>query len=141
MQHHTVQQLERGPAAGRYAYTGGNKRGRYVQCCAEVWLQIMELPEGERDASPLWAQVGHDNEALAYGHMRLRLLSKLRLDGKSLDWSGCKAPVDGGVCDVPTKYRADIPPMHFMKALCDEHRTRETVEAMWDGPGDSWGSG
>jgi hypothetical protein len=44
------------------------------------------------------------------------------------------------VCDVPTKRGAEIPPCHFTAPLCDKHRTRAQVEAMWEGPGDWSGS-
>jgi hypothetical protein len=141
MQHHTVQQLNEGPRAGKYIYTGGNRRmGRYVECCAELYHQIMELPEGERDSSPLWEHIGHDTAEAAYAHMRAVLLDRLDLDGKSSNWGGCRAPVEDGKCDSPTKGRASIPPMYFLAHLCDEHRMREVVEAMWDGPGDWSGS-
>lgn len=141
MNHHTVQELTKGPAAGRHVYVCSNRReGSYVECCADVWLQLAELPDDERDSSPLWEQVGHATRDEAYAHMRERLLAKLRLDGQSRDWSGCRAPADGGKCDVPTKGLAEIPGAWFLAPLCDTHRTREVVEAMWDGPGDMYGS-
>lgn len=126
MQQHTVQQIIKGRNEGKYVYTGGNRRmGRYIECCDGGF---------EDDGT------GHATEAEAYAHMRAKLLAKLRLDGEISDWAGCRAPKDGGRCDVPTKDYADIPPMHFGEPLCDEHRTRETVEAMWNGPGDWSGS-
>lgn len=142
MQHHTVQQLERGPRAGKYIYTGGNRRiGRYCQCCSEAWLEVMQAPADQRDAHPAWARIGHDTPEQAYAHMRARLLENLRLEVSFGDWSGCRAPLGGGmVCDVPTKLGAEIPPCHFLTHLCDKHRTRAQVEAMWDGPGDWSGS-
>ncbi len=72
--------------------------------------------------------------------MRAKLLDGLRLDLVLGDWRGCRAPAGDARCDVPTKGAAEIAPFHFLEPLCDEHRTRETVEAMWDGPGDSFGS-
>ena len=132
MQHHTAQQIEKGANAGKWVYTGGNDKGRHVECCAEAFL-----------ASELrWEDPAlfHATREEAYAHMRQVLLGRLRLDGKIADWSGCRAPKNGGRCDVPTKDYADIPPMHFGEPLCGEHRTREVVEAMWDGPGDSFGS-
>ena len=136
MQHHTVQQLEHGPRAGKYVYTGGNHRiGRYVQGCSEAFLEVMQLPEPKRDHAAAWARIGHDTAKQAYAHMRERLLENLRLDTHFGDWSGCRAPLGGGiVCDVPTKLGANIPPCHFLKPLCDKHRTRAQVEAMWEGP-------
>lgn len=126
MQQHTVQQIIKGRNEGKYVYTGGNRRmGRYIECC----------DGGFEDEG-----VGHPTEPEAYAHMRARLLGKLRLDGQISDWAGCRAPKDDGRCDVPTKDYADIPPMYFGEPLCDEHRTREIVEAMWDGPGDWSGS-
>ncbi len=126
MQTHTVQEILKGPNKGKYVYTGGNRRiGRYVQCCDGGF-------EGEG--------VGHSTEAEAYAHMRERLLPKLRLDVKFGDWSGCRALVGEDICDQPTKDGAEIPPCHFLEPLCDRHRTRETVEAMWQGPGDWHGS-
>lgn len=126
MQQHTVQQIIKGPREGKWVYTGGNRRmGRYVECCDTGW----------EDAS-----TGHDTEAEAYAHMRARLLERLRLDAKFGDWGGCRAPVGDGKCDVPTKDGAEISPCHFLEHLCDEHRTQEMVEAMWDGPGDWSGS-
>ncbi|MFC8676693.1 hypothetical protein ACFUEN_28910 [Streptomyces griseorubiginosus] len=141
MQQHTVQQLEGGPRSGKYVYTGGNRRiGRYVECCAEPYLTVMASPAEERDACPAWQDIGHDTAADAYAHMRTVLLAKLDLGGHLADWSGCTAPVGGRICDEPTKRIARIPPMHFQEPLCDKHRTQDTVEAMWDGPGDWSGS-
>jgi len=141
MQQHTVQQLDRGPRAGQYVYTGGNRRlGRHVECCADAWLEILRTPADERDASPAWKRVGHHTADEAYAHMQTVLLDKLRLDVEYSDWSGCRAPAADGPCDVPTKRGASIPPCHFEAPLCDEHRNRETVEAMWNGPGDWSGS-
>ncbi|NUP34226.1 MAG: hypothetical protein HOU01_21320 [Streptomycetaceae bacterium] len=141
MQHHTVQQIDRGPRAGKWIYTGGNDRmGRYAECCSEAWLEMLQTPADQRDTCPAWERIGHDTAPEAYAHMRAALLDKLRLDGELADWSGCRAPVAGGVCDTPTKALATIPPIHFSEALCDEHRTREMVEAMWQGPGDWSGS-
>lgn len=142
MQQHTVQQLDHGPRAGKYVYTGGNRRmGRHVECCAEAWLEILRTAADERDASPAWERIGHDTAEEAYAHMRTVLLEKLDLDrGQLADWAGCRAPSDDERCDVPTKRVASIPPCHFDEPLCDEHRTRETVEAMWQGPGDWSGS-
>jgi hypothetical protein len=126
MQQHTVQQIEKGPNAGKFVYTGGNRRmGRYIECCDTGWED---------------AATGHATEVEAYVHMRQRKLERLRLDVKLGDWSGCAAPAGEGRCDVPTKGAAEIPPCHFLQPLCTEHRTRETVEAMWDGPGDWSGS-
>lgn len=139
MQHHTVQQLDRGPRIGKYVYTGGNKRvGRHIECCADAWLGVLQSED--RDASPAWESIGHDTVEGAYAHMRAVLLDKLRLSVQFGDWSGCRAPVGDGRCDVPTKQGADIPPCHFTEPLCDQHRTRETVEEMWKGPGDWSGS-
>ncbi|MEV6833493.1 hypothetical protein AB0N17_03010 [Streptomyces sp. NPDC051133] len=141
MQHHTVQQLDRGPRAGKWIYTGGNARmGRYAECCADAWLEIQRTPAEQRDASPVWERIGHDTAEEAYAHMRTVLLEKLRLDVQYADWSGCRAPAGDSPCDVPTKRGASIPPIHFEAPLCDAHRTRETVEAMWQGPGDWSGS-
>ncbi|MPY31325.1 hypothetical protein FNH09_08435 [Streptomyces adustus] len=140
MQHHTVQQLSAGPRAGKYVYTGGGERARYVECCADAFLLVYGVPEDERDSSPAWQDVGHDTAADAYAHMRAVLLTRLTLTGRLADWSGCTAPVGGRICDEPTKGVAQIPPMHFQEPLCDEHRTPETVAAMWDGPGDWSGS-
>lgn len=126
MQQHTVQRIEKGANEGKYVYTGGNRRiGRYIECC-----------DGRFEDKG----IGHATEAEAYAHMRERLLKKLALDRKFGDWSGCRAPVGDARCDVPTKDAAEIPPCHFLKPLCDEHRTREIVEAMWPGPGDWSGS-
>lgn len=126
MQTHTVQQIIKGRNKDRYVYIGGNEKyGWHIECCEGGF-------EGDG--------VGHATEAEAYAHMRQILLERLRLDGKIGDWSGCRAPKGDGRCDVPTKGYADIPPMYFGEPLCDEHRTRETVEAMWDGPGDWFGS-
>ncbi|MER6350653.1 hypothetical protein ABT186_02055 [Streptomyces sp. NPDC001634] len=141
MQHHTVQQIDRGPRAGKWIYTGGNDRmGRYAECCSEAWLEMLQTPADERDASPTWERIGHDTADEAYAHMRAVLLDKLRLDTQYMDWAGCRAPVGDGRCDTPTKQGADIRPMYFREPLCDEHRTRETVETMWQGPGDWSGS-
>lgn len=142
MQHHTVQQIERGPRTGAWIYTTGNHRtGRHAECCAEPWLEMLQTPADERDASPAWEHIGHDTREQAYAHMRTKLLTKLRLDTTFSDWSGCRAPDgNGNPCDTPTKNGADIPPCHFQAPLCNEHRTRETVEAMWNGPGDWSGS-
>lgn len=141
MQQHTVQQIEAGPRAGMYVYTGGNNRmGRYVECCQDAWLEVIRTPDGERDSSPAWERIGHDTADEAYAHMRATLLQRLDLEGRFADWSGCTAPVGGRTCDEPTKRYAAIPPMYFQEPLCDMHRTRETVEAMWEGPGDWSGS-
>lgn len=142
VQHHTVQQLEGGPRAGMFVYTGGNRRmGRYIECCAAAARTVMEAPEGQRADSPAWRDIGHATPVEAYAHMRAVLLEQLDLDRTSLgDWAGCRAPAGDGRCDVPTKRIATIPPAYFHEALCDEHRTRETVEAMWEGPGDWSGS-
>jgi len=142
MQHHTVQQLERGPRAGKYVCTGGNRRmGRIVECCVDAMAEVLSLPAEQRDTSPVWARIGHDTQEQAYAHMREQLLGRLRLEAGFGDWHGCRAPLGGGmVCDVPTKRGAEIPPMHFSAPLCDLHRIRSVVEAMWDGPGDSYGS-
>lgn len=142
MQQHTVQQIDRGPRAGAWIYTGGNRRiGRHAECCAEAWLEMLSAPAGQRDNSPAWDRIGHDTREQAYAHMRARLLEKLRLDVQFGDWSGCRAPLTNGtLCDTPTKQGAEIPPMHFTKPLCPEHLNRETVEAMWDGPGNWSGS-
>lgn len=81
MQHHTAQQLTEGPRAGKWVYTGGNRRlGRYIQCCSDTYLEITQAPAEERDDSPLWEQVGHDTREEAYAHMRAVLLEKLNLD-------------------------------------------------------------
>ncbi|MFJ4787581.1 hypothetical protein [Streptomyces sp. NPDC088794] len=141
MQRHTVQQLDSGPRAGAFVYTGGNDRiGRYVECCTDAWLEIIRTPVSDRGASPAWSRIGHDTADEAYAHMREHLLERLTIDGRHADWSGCTAPVGDGICDVPTKRFAAIRPSYFRRPLCDEHRTRETVEAMWDGPGDWSGS-
>lgn len=141
MQHHLVQQIDRGPRTGKWIYTGGNRRiGRYAQCCSEAWLEMLDTPAERRDESSAWDRIGHETKDEAYAHMRTRLLEKLRLDVQFGDWSGCRAPTDYGACDVPTKSGAEIPPCHFLKPLCDQHRTREVVEAIWDGPGDWLGS-
>lgn len=141
MQHHTVQQINRGPRTGKFIYTGGNDRmGRHAECCTDAWLEMLETPVEGRDTSPVWERIGHDTAPEAYAHMRTVLLDKLRLDGQLVDWAGCRAPVGGGCCDEPTKSLASIPPIHFSEALCDTHRTREIVEAMWQGPGDWSGS-
>lgn len=142
MQHHTVQQIDRGPRTGKWIYTGGNHRvGRHAECCSEAWLEMLQAPADQRDNSPAWESIGHDTKDEAYAHMRARLLTKLRLDVQCGDWSGCRAPLeDGGLCDTPTKSAAEIPPMYFNASLCDEHRTRDVVEVMWDGPGDWSGS-
>ena len=144
MQHHTVQQLERGPRAGKFVYTGGTRRiGRYVQCCSEAYLEVLQAPAHERDEHPAWARIGHDTQEQAYAHMRERLLEKLQLEVTFGDWAGCRAPVGAGgamSCDVPTKKGAEIPPCHFTAPLCDKHRTRDVVERMWEGPGDWSGS-
>ena len=127
MQQHTVQQIAKGHNEGKWVYTGGNRRmGRYIECCDGGWED-----EG----------VGHATKDEAYRHMRQRLLDKLRLDVQLGDWSGCKAPMlNGSRCDKPTKGAAEIPPCHFLEALCDQHRTRETVEAMFTDVGDWSGS-
>lgn len=142
MQHHTAQQIDRGPRTGKWIYTGGNRRiGRHAECCSEAWLEMLETPADQRDNSPAWERIGHDTKDEAYAHMRARLLERLRLNTEFGDWSGCRAPLEGGsLCDTPTKSGADIPPMYFNQPLCDEHRTREVVDAMWDGPGDWSGS-
>jgi hypothetical protein len=121
MQAHTVQEIAKGVNKGKYVYTGGNDRmGRYAECCAGLGWEDPAL--------------GHATREEAYAHMREVLLGKLCLDAKLGDWSGCR------VCDTPTKGAAEIPPCHFLEPLCDEHRTRETVESLWDGPGDWSGS-
>jgi hypothetical protein len=124
MQHHTVQQMRPGsPGAGRWVYTGGNRReGRYIECC-------------RNDDGTLFPddQIGHDTREDAYAHQRERLLTRLRLDGKLGDWSGCR------VCDAPTKRFAEIPPAYYCEPLCDEHRTREVVEDRFK-VGDWYGS-
>jgi hypothetical protein len=126
MQQHTVQRIEKGRNEGKFVYTGGNRRmGRYIECCEG----------GFEDEG-----TGHATEAEAYAHMRQRKLERLRLDVTLGDWRGCRAPSGEGRCDVPAKGAAEIPPCHFLEPLCDEHRTRETVEAMWSGPGDWSGS-
>lgn len=126
MQSHTVQEIIKGRNQGKFVYTGGNRRmGRYPECCRGSF-------EDE--------DFGRATETEAYAHMREKLLTKLRLDARFGDWSGCRAPVDGGKCDVPTKDGAEIPPCHFLAPLCDEHRTQQVVEAMWEGPGDWSGS-
>lgn len=142
MQHHTVQQIDRGPRTGKWIYTGGNDHmGRYAECCADAWVAMLDTPVEQRDTSPVWDRIGHDTAAEAYAHMREVLLDRLKLDrGQLADWAGCRAPVGESRCDVPTKRVATIPPIHFDEPLCDEHRTRETVEAMWQGPGDWSGS-
>lgn len=142
MQVHMAQQIERGPAAGRWIYAGGSETGgRYAECCSEAWREMLQTPGEQRDASPAWDRIGHATREEATAHMRQRLLDeRLRLDGTLGNWSGCRAPVGEGVCDAPTKGFAEITPMWFGAALCDEHRTREVVEAMWDGPGEQYGS-
>jgi len=143
VQHHTVQQLERGPRAGKWVYTGGNDRGRYVQCCADSMVEVLGVPQDERDAHPAWERIGHETREQAYAHMRERLLEKLQLEVSFGDWSGCRAPMGADramACDVPTKKGASIPPCHFSAPLCDKHRTRDVVERMWAGPGDWSGS-
>jgi hypothetical protein len=103
MQHHTVQQIDRGPRTGKWIYTGGNRRiGRHAECCSEAWLEMLQTPIEQRDDSPAWDRIGHDTEAEAYAHMRSRLLEKLRLDTSFGDWSGCRAPLkNGSLCDTP----------------------------------------
>jgi hypothetical protein len=144
VQEHTVQQLAAGPRAGTWVYSGGNDRGgRYIECCADAARRVMALPPGRRTASPDWQDIGHPTPEAAYAHMRTVLLDALALSGEMSGWSGCQAPNgDGeGVCNVPTLRYAELPGLVFHAPLCDAHRTRETVEAMWDGPGDrisSW---
>lgn len=126
MMTHTVQRIIKGRNEGRFVYAGGNDKGWYPECCeAQSWED-----EG----------LGHATKDEAYAHMRAVLLGRLRLDVSLGDWRGCRAPSGEGRCDVPTKGAAEIPSLHFLEPLCDEHRTREVVEAMWDGPGDSFGS-
>lgn len=142
MQYHTVQQIDRGPRTGKWIYTGGNRRlGRIAECCAEAWLEMLDTPVETRDESPVWDRIGHDTAEQAYAHMRERLLAGLFLDHTYTNWTGCRAPgPDGKRCDVPTKRGASIPQSLFYVGLCPEHLNRETVEAMWDGPGDWCGS-
>lgn len=142
MQQHAALQIERGPRTGAWIYAHGNRRmGMHAECCAEAWLEMMQSPADQRDDSPAWDRIGHATKDDAYAHMRAKLLARLHLDVQYGDWSGCRAPLPGGaLCDRPTKSGADIPPMYFNEPLCDEHRTREVVEAMWDGPGDWSGS-
>lgn len=141
MQQHTVQQLTGGPAEGLWVYTGGNRRmGRYVQCCAEAWLEVLQTPADQRDHCLAWALIGHPTREGAYAHMRALLLDGLQLDARFGEWAGCRAPTPTGRCDRPTKEGASIPPMMFSAPLCHHHKTREVVEAMWSGPGDWAGS-
>lgn len=142
MQAHTVQQLQECPRAGMYVYTGGNDRGgRHIECCSEAARIVMAAPKGERAASPAWQDIGHPTAEAAYAHMRAVLLERLDMEHTTLaDWSGCRAPLGEARCDVPTKRLASIEPAYFHEPLCDEHRTREMVEAMWGGPGDWSGS-
>lgn len=141
MQHHLVQQIDRGPRTGKWIYTGGNRRiGRHAECCSEAWLEMLQTPHADRDHSPAWEHIGHDTKDQAREHMRDRLLAKLHLDMRFSTWKGCAAPVANGICDVPTKAGAEIPPCYLIEPLCDEHRTREVVEAMWGGPGEWTGS-
>lgn len=123
MQFHGVQEIQKGRNEGRFVYATGS----YPECC-----------EGGYEDDGF----GHATKDEARAHMREKLLTRLRLDVRFSNWSGCHAPGDGrnGMCDVPTKGAAEIPSYPFMEPLCDEHRTREVVEAMWDGPGDWSGS-
>lgn len=126
MRYHTAQRIIKGRNEGKWVYTSAGDKGGYIECCDGGWED---------------AGVGHATEVEARQHMRQRRLEKLRLDVQTGDWSGCRAPMPGGSrCDVPTKGAAEIPPCHFLEPLCDEHRTRETVEAMYGDVGDSFGS-
>lgn len=124
MQFHTVQQLTAPPErAGKWVYTGGNRReGRYIECCRD--------DDGNRLPDE---QLGHDTAEEAYEHQRQRLLPRLRLDVQLGGWAGCR------VCEAPTKGAAEIPPAHFFEPLCDEHRTREYVQSQFK-VGDWYGS-
>jgi hypothetical protein len=141
VQEHTVQQIAAGPRAGAWVYSGGNDRGRYIECCADAARKVMTLPPGKRNASPAWQDIGHPTPEAAYDHMRAVLLDQLVLSKEMAGWAGCQAPRAGGVCNAPTTKYAALPRLVFHAPLCDAHRTRQTVETMWDGPGDrisSW---
>lgn len=137
-----MQQLAAGPRAGAWVYSGGGDRdGRYIECCADAARKVMALPVGRRTASPDWQDIGHPTPEAAYAHMRAVLLDRLVLSKEMAGWSGCQAPEGDGICNTPTTKHAVLPGLVFHAPLCDAHRTRQTVEAMWDGPGDrisSW---
>lgn len=107
------------PDAGKWRYTCSNRRtGTYaVGYCAE--------------GCP-----GHDDKEGAYAHQTAYLLDrKMRLDATMADqqrrceWEGCGEWTQG-VAEVE----------HRTWTLCDEHRTRENVAALFGSVGDSFGS-
>lgn len=143
MNHHTTEVFQQGPLAGRWAYWCLSRRGSYVECgCQGEWSRLRKLDGGKPYSSPEWATatVGHATKDEALACMRAVLWARLRLDGETRDWRGCAAPAGDGICDVPTKRYADIPPSYFYEPLCDDHRTTAVVAAMWDGPGEWFGS-
>ncbi|MFK4108568.1 hypothetical protein [Streptomyces sp. NPDC002176] len=136
MQEHTVSQLLSGPRARMWVYIEGNQHGRYIECCAEAAAPVMQAPHGSRAASPHWQDIGHATAADAYAHMRTVRLDRLILSSGFSGWSSCTAPVSGGMCGEPTNQAAALPKLLLYQPLCDRHRNRETVESMWNGPGD-----
>ncbi|MGW1525435.1 hypothetical protein [Streptomyces sp. NPDC002159] len=140
MRVHTVQQLLAGPRAGMWVYMGGTDRSWYIECCAAAARTVMAAPRSMRTASPAWQELGHPTPTDAYAHMRTVLLEGLDLNRGFAGWAGCQAPDGKGICNEPTHTAAALPKLLFYTPLCDAHRTRDTVESMWDGPGDWIGS-
>ncbi|SCD40252.1 hypothetical protein GA0115242_104884 [Streptomyces sp. SolWspMP-5a-2] len=130
-----MKQLATGPRAGTWVYAG-----RYIECCADAARRVMAQPRGRRARSEAWRDIGHPTPVGAYAHMREVLLDRVDLERQVLGWSGCEAPTPSGVCAEPTDKVAALPGLLFYRPLCGAHRSRQTVEAMWDGPGDWTGS-
>lgn len=131
MNHYAARQRE---SDKRWDYTCQNgTRIHPVGYCAGKLVDVMEIPEDEREP---YHEHGHDTpEAARECYKRYMLDSRLRLDGKMSDQ---KRMCEAEGCEEWTQGVARVGPM-ISFVLCDDHRTRETVETLYS-VGDSWSS-
>jgi hypothetical protein len=127
MNYDQPRQLQSGPFAGKWNYTSMND-GR-VHAIGKCWEH--------RD------EYAHDTEDGARACYREYQRSKVTLDARFGDWSGCRFRVapDRPICDKPTKTGADARDGFHVEPLCEEHLNLECayIALGLDGPvaGDS----
>lgn len=78
---------------------------------------------------------GHDTPEAAAEHYRQYLLDNVTYDGRmSNQQQKCR------VCGAWTSGLAQVPFASRLWVLCDEHRTRESVDRLLEAPGAVWSS-
>lgn len=153
MNHQSARQIADGPNAGKWHWTEANSRtgthaigycGRFQtcpECDSRSFITHVECGTcgvtGYVDVGDAQC-AGHDTPEEAAEHYRQYLLTeRLRLDGMRSENQQFRCEAEG--CDEWTQTHAHLGSW-LMWALCDAHRTRETVEVLYPKVGESWSS-